>query len=198
MPTPSINHFDMMKATLSALAITALCTTCAPSANTSEIPHPPFTAERFVRLEDEAIYKCLHQYVYQAKETQRRADEHLARELASTSHMANVLGAIEAENQEFEKLFHEEDDCYIAAQIKWSVTQPFSSDKFQKMESAIREQCDKSHKKRWEDMQRFWPLSKEKDDPTAGVPEALIRKLRDINAAQDQCYREIQTEWGFK
>ena len=198
MPTPSINHFDMMKATLSALAITALCTTCAPSANSSEIPRPPFTAERFVRFEDEAIYECLNQASYKGKEAKRRANERLARELASTSHIANVMEVIEAENQELEKIFREEDDCYIAAQIKWSVTQPFSSDKFQKMESAIREQCDKSHKKRWEDMQRFWPLSKEKDDPTAGVPEALIRKLRDINAAQDQCYREIQTEWGFK
>jgi hypothetical protein len=42
-------------------------TTCASSANTSEIPHPPFTAERFDRFYDEAIYNCLHQEVYKAK-----------------------------------------------------------------------------------------------------------------------------------
>jgi hypothetical protein len=112
----------------------------------------------------------------------------LARELASTSHIADVSGVIEAANQEFGKLFHEEDDCYISAQIKWGVTQPLSSDKFEKMKSAIRERCDKSNKKRWEDMLRSW-------NPTASVPEALIR---DISAAHDQCYREIQTEWGFK
>jgi hypothetical protein len=183
---------------LSALAITVLCTTCAPSANTSEIPHPPFTAERFFRLYDEAIYECLHQSVYKAKEIRRRADEHMARELASTSHIANVSGVIEAENQEFEKLFREEDDCYIAAQIKWGVTQPFSSDKFEKMKSAIREQCDKSQEKRWEAMQRSLSLERgQNHDPTAGMPE-FSRKLGDIIADRDQCYREIQTEWGFK
>jgi hypothetical protein len=184
---------------LSALAITALCSACAPSDNISEIPHPPFTAERLSRFEDGAINKCRVQLLYKATGVKRLAQEETARELASTSHIANVSGIMEVENQEFEKLFRKENDCYIAAQIKWGVTQPLSSDQFERMGDAISERCDKPYKETHQVWQQAHPPRKSLTELQAAEEvKEMVKALGDMAAARDQCYRDIQTEWGFK
>ena len=171
-----------------ALAITALCSACAPGASAAEIPHPPFTAERFGRFIDGPIFECLDQEVRKAKEVRRLSNDRLQRELTSTTHIADVSGVIKAENEDMEKLFSEENDCYLTAEIKWGIIRPLSAEQFEKMRDVLRKRCDKPQKIRDTVLR----------ENTQKALKEMSEELNDIIAADDQCYRDVQTEWGFK
>jgi len=204
-----------LKVTLGAFAITALCSACAPDStvntsenggpgttappaapvvNTSEIPHPPFTAERFSRFEDEALFHCINEFAYKSKGAQELA----------VSLKGDIFETIEAETREIGKLFRDENKCYVAAQIKWGVTHPLFSDQFNRMRDDLRDRCDKPAEKRSQAWNQVWePRLLKGGDPGTDpqVAEALKefgKELDDRVASQDRCYREIQTKWDFK
>jgi hypothetical protein len=181
----------MMKATLSALAITALCATCAPSASTSEIPHPPFTADRFQEFETHPLLECLNEETRKAKMMDNR--------LRQENRPDFLMGAIEVYNRESEFLFRQLNDCYIVAQLKWGVTQPVSYDRFSQMRDVIRKRCDAPYEERDLAWKRAHPASERLTEAQKTVAlNEWLAAFKKYAADWDQCYRDVQTEWGFK
>jgi hypothetical protein len=185
-----------MNRILVAAAVAVAAVMADVSARTSasaEIPHPPFAADRFQEFVTYPLLECLKEEGRKAEETKRRSNERFWRELYSNVYPSTRL---EDENKEFEKIFRELNDCYIAAQIKWGVTKPLSHDQFSRMEDVIKERCDKPLEKR----AAAWRPSIE--HPTnLQLEQALAemsKELGDRARTQNQCYRDAQTEWGFR
>jgi hypothetical protein len=169
-----------------ALAITIL-SACAPNTGGAEIPHPPFTAERFQEFETGPVLECLNEEV-------SKGDKAIIR--LRNMRPGATIEAIEVFNEETKKLFRQMNDCYISAQIKWGASRPLSADQFGKMRDSILERCDKPLEKR----AAAWRPSRE--HPTElQLEQALAEMSKEFGdrvRIQNQCYRDVQTEWGFR
>jgi hypothetical protein len=164
-------------------------TTCASSANTSEIPHPPFTAEVFNDFQSDMLDACLAMVLYKGgADLQNKLESKLSP--AAITKSSNYFRA-KVWLKEHENLLRDAGDCYVAAQIKWGVKRPLVSEKFRQMELVIGEQCDKPRKGRERRLREAHPAGNPMSDPQA---HGAIAELTDIIDTQNQCYREIQTE----
>jgi hypothetical protein len=180
-----------MKTALSTLAIVALCSACAQGAS-AEIPHPPFTADRFQEFVTRPIFECLHEWKGKADTAGNiwRHDRNRPDLLSTDAWFPEINRVDGVYYRELDILDRQLNDCYIAAQIKWGVTQPLSYDQFSRMEDVIKGRCDKPTEER---MKRFdYPSGKSESETQA------IAKLRYIVDVQNQCYRDAQTQWGFR
>jgi hypothetical protein len=167
-------------------------TTCAPSANTSEIPHPPFTAEVFADFLSDMTAACLAMVLYQGGiDLQSKLESKLSPAAIKSSDYLRAKVWL----KEHENLLRDAGDCSVAAQIKWGVKRPLVSEKFHQMDLVIEEQCDKPRKERERRLREAHPPGNPMSEPQA---HEAIAELTNIIDTDNQCYREIQTEWGFK